>query len=106
MAELISVSKPLQQGLEDHRLDYYDIMVLGKTGMGMSTTVDKMLIAWPGGGREQSGPAQQQAQPVYERSSSRVKYDDFTMWLVSNKASDDPEHTLDSDDYERTSVRL
>ena len=36
-----------QQGIEG--VSYYDIMVIGKTGQGKSTTTDKLLIANPTG---------------------------------------------------------
>jgi len=38
-----------QQGIEESRVDNYDIMVIGKTGQGKSTTTDKLLIAIPTG---------------------------------------------------------
>ncbi len=36
-----------QQGIEDGQFDYYDIMVIGKAGMGKTTTADKLFVANP-----------------------------------------------------------
>ena len=65
--------KPLQQGLEDSMLNYYDIMVIGKTGAGKSTTVDKLLIAWlPGQLQEQQvQPQEELAQEVQQLQLER-----------------------------------
>jgi len=35
----------IQEGIEGTGIDYYDILVIGKTGMGKSTTADKLVIA-------------------------------------------------------------
>ena len=41
---------PQQEGVDTIRaMDYFDIMIIGKTGQGKSTTADKLLIANPTG---------------------------------------------------------
>lgn len=42
-------TKSIQVGLENTRINYYDIMVIGNTGQGKSTTSDKIIIANPSG---------------------------------------------------------
>ena len=68
-----------QQGIEDTTVDYYDIMVIGKAGMGKSTTADKLLVASPTGhtyeGAEYSEP---------ERKGERVSVDDLSIWLLAD----------------------
>lgn len=39
----------VQVGLEDTRINYYDIMVVGNTGLGKNTTSDKIIVANPSG---------------------------------------------------------
>ncbi len=70
----------IQQGIESSKIDYYDIMVIGRTGMGKSTTVDKLLIANRGG---QSHLQAEHVDPKVEPSGERMKADDLTMWLIS-----------------------
>ena len=72
---------------EDRSLrEYYDILVIGHTGMGKSTTVDKMLTANPVGSVT-CDTASQQQEPVYNRSSQQLECADVTMWLVSDLES-------------------
>ena len=104
MAESVKGKKPLQQGVESSLLDYYDIMVIGKTGMGKSTTVDKMLIAKLRDTRE-SNPASQQTETVHDSAGHKLVCDDLTMWLVSDKPSD-PEQDCHDDKFEMMTLRL
>ena len=46
---MAAFARPIPEGAEDNVVDYYDIMVIGKTGMGKSTTADKLIIAYPEG---------------------------------------------------------
>ena len=41
----------VQAGIGESGINYYDIMVIGNTGQGKSTTADKILIANPDGRR-------------------------------------------------------
>ncbi len=97
--------KPLQQGVESSLLDYYDIMVIGKTGMGKSTTVDKMLIASLGGARPPpNDSSSQHPEPVYHGKSCKLVCDDLTMWLVSDRPL--TEKTYDDNALVKVSLRL
>ena len=70
----------IQQGIASSKIDYYDIMVIGRTGMGKSTTVDKLLVANPGGKNHQEA---QHVDPEVEPSGERMRADNLTMWLIS-----------------------
>ena len=79
-----------EEGAEDTTVDYYDIMVIGRTGMGKSTTSDKLVIANLDG-RDYSG--EQHTDELEE--AVRVKTSDLSMWLIA-----------DEDEIERVKVRL
>ena len=68
-----------QQGIQDTTIDYYDIMVIGKTGMGKSTTADKLLIANMDG-RDYSG--EQHSEPVVKEK--QLTLDNLSVWLLSS----------------------
>ena len=68
----------IQQGIESSKINYYDMMVIGRTGMGKSTTVDKLLVANPENHEEA-----QHVHPEVEPSGERMRADNFTMWLIS-----------------------
>ena len=70
----------VQQGIESGKLDYYDILIIGRTGMGKSTTTDKLLIAHLEG---QNYLQASHVDPEVEPSGQRMKADDLTMWLIS-----------------------
>jgi hypothetical protein len=55
-------------------MDYYDIMVIGKTGMGKSTTADKLFIANPSGHNYPGG----------QHSNGEMTMSDLSMWLSSS----------------------
>ena len=59
----------VQQGIEDTTIDYYDIIVIGKTGMGKSTTADKLLVA-------------EYSEPV--TNEGRMNVEDLSIWLLSD----------------------
>ena len=63
----------------DTAVDYYDIMVVGKTGMGKSTTADKLLIANPDGCDYKGA---QHTEPVVE--NQRMNSEDLSIWLLSD----------------------
>lgn len=93
MAENVLAKKPFQEGLEDSLLDYYDIMVIGRTGMGKSTTVDKLLIAKLAGMQH---PEQQETVARLDTDRNTLTHGDMTMWLVSDKDFD----------FDKVNVRL
>ena len=64
-------------GIQEKHGDYYDIMIIGRTGMGKSTTCDKLIIANPTGDSETS--------TVKE---GRMDTSDLTIWLISNAEGD------------------
>ena len=70
-----SGSSTLQKGT----IDYNDIMVIGKTGMGKTTTADKLLVANPDGLEYQGA---EHSEPVIE--GEHVRADDFSIWLLSD----------------------
>ena len=94
------MAKPIQEGRERSKVDYYDIMVIGKTGMGKSTTVDKMLAANPGGLTEQ------RTQHVHPGNNKKVQYEDLTMWLVSAAPFDPEQQDYHDNSFLKVSLRL
>ena len=70
------------------KLEYYDIMFVGNTGQGKSTSADKILIANPTG-HNYKAAAQPTAgvapvkQPglVVDDKKRQLQYDDITIWL-------------------------
>ena len=75
MATGRSGSSTLQKGT----IDYNDIMVIGKTGMGKTTTADKLLVANPDGLEYQGA---EHSEPVIE--GEHVRSDDLSIWLLSD----------------------
>ena len=67
-----------QQGIEDTTIDYYDIMVIGKTGMGKTTTADKLLVANP----DQIKYEAEYTEP--ERNGECMNVEDLSIWLLSD----------------------
>ena len=68
-----------QGGIEDSVIEYYDIMIIGRTGMGKSTTSDKLIIANLTN-RDYRGEAY--VEKIVERGL--MKMSDLSMWLVSD----------------------
>ncbi len=68
-----------QQGIEDSIIDYYDIMVIGKTGMGKSTTADKLLVA---NLDKHKHLGSQHSEPVIK--GEQMTLDDLSIWLLSD----------------------
>ena len=79
------------EGAEDTVIDYYDIMIIGRTGMGKSTTADKLIIANPDG-HDYCG--EQHDDEIVE--NGQVKKSDLTMWLLADV----------EDEKERVETRL
>lgn len=91
-AAKVTHKKPFQQGVEDCVLDYYDILVIGRTGMGKSTTVDKLLIAKLPGTQHPAAPAeeggqdwQEEAVPSLSPDGAKLHCGDMIMWLISDE---------------------
>ena len=70
-----------QQGIEDSTIDYYDIMVIGKTGMGKSTTADKLLVANPDG---HNYCGSQHSEPVIKGEREQMTIDNLSIWILSD----------------------
>ena len=70
---------PIPKGAEDNIIDYYDIMVIGRTGMGKSTTADKLAIANPDG-HDYRG----EQQPHEIVNEGQVRMSDLTMWQIAD----------------------
>ena len=75
----IELQSGTQQGIDDSTIDYYDIMVIGKTGMGKSTTADKLLIANPDGYDYRGS---QHSEPVV--TGEQMTLDNLIIWLLSD----------------------
>ena len=67
---------------------YYNIMLIGTTGQGKSTTADKLLIANPSQHHYEGGIPQRE--PVLNKQHCQLKMDDITMWLL-HASSEIPE---------------
>ena len=83
-----------EEGDQPKGMDYYNIMVIGTTGQGKSTTADKLLIANPTQHRYEGGVPQRD--PVLNEENRQLKMDDITMWLLhaSNEAPEDAQHKM------------
>ena len=78
MAANLPISVP--ESAKNDSIDYYDIMVIGRTGMGKSTTSDKLIIANPDHVRDYRG----EQHPDETVANGQVIMGDLTMWLLSN----------------------
>ena len=72
------VHSSIQQGIEDTPIEYYDIMVIGKTGMGKSTTADKIAVA---NLTEADYSGEQHSDETVE--GDKMTLSDLSMWLIS-----------------------
>jgi hypothetical protein len=72
-------------------IDYYDIMIIGRTGMGKSTTADKLVIANP----DHLNYAEEQHQDEI-MEGRQLKMSDLSVWLISDA----------DDEIERVTTRL
>ena len=79
--ESVATHPSVQQGIHNY-VDYFDIMVIGKTGMGKTTTADKLLMANPAG-KEYLGMPHEE--PQQDEVNGRVHYNDLFLWHLSNK---------------------
>ena len=98
-------TRSIQVGLENTRINYYDIMVIGNTGQGKSTTSDKLIIANPSGEKytlemAAGGQANQPGMTVDQKQ--QVKYTDISMWLAHGSEKDEFESHLKFLHYCRT----
>jgi hypothetical protein len=76
------LQRSLQVGISRSIPLYYDIMVIGKTGAGKSTTADKLLIANPNGESYLGKPNEE---PTRNDAKGYIKHTDMYMWHLSDK---------------------
>ena len=68
----------IQEGIEGTPVEYYDIMLIGKTGMGKSTTADKIAIA------NLTGATYTEEKHSGEMvGGDKMTVSDLSMWLIS-----------------------
>ena len=81
---VMACSVPDHAGATNHgNLDYYDILVIGKTGMGKSTTSDKLTIANPG---RINYIGEQHCEEV--KQDSRLLMSDLSIWVIAEREKD------------------
>jgi hypothetical protein len=83
----------LQAGISRSIGPYYDIMFIGRTGTGKSTTADKLLIANP---NVESYLDKPNEEPTRDDVNGYIKHTDMRMWPLSDK----------KEEIERVSYRL
>ena len=75
----------------DTSIDYYDIMIIGRTGMGKSTTSDKLVIANPD---HLNYRGEEHADEIV--GDGKMNMSDLNVWLISDA----------EDEIERVTTRL
>ena len=96
---------PVPSGAD--KLEYYDIMFVGNTGQGKSTTADKILIANPTGhnyriAKPVAGAPVQQKDLIINEQQRQLQYADITIWLGEGIKDSEFETHLKFLDYSRT----
>lgn len=76
----VTSSVAVQQGIEDGTIsNYYDMMIIDKTGIGKSTTSDKLVMA------NRDGHDHREAvQPNAIQPGERLVVDDLCIWSISD----------------------
>ena len=67
---------PIIESANDTIMEYYDVMVIGRTGMGKSTTSDKILIA----NLEGHAHHQREDHPQEIETAEQVMMDNYSVW--------------------------
>ena len=93
--------KGVQVGLDKTRINYYDIMVIGYTGQGKSTTSDKIIIANPSK-KHYTQDMPKEATKQGAAKNGQVKCHDISVWLALGSGEDEIEHRLKFLHYCRT----
>ena len=71
--------RSIQQSVNTHIIDYYDITVIGRTGMGKSTTSDKLVIA-----NLNNLDYREEQHSDETQQEMRMVMSDLSMWLISD----------------------
>lgn len=84
-----SPSPPMSPGplqVEEHNasanLEYYDVMIVGMTGQGKSTTSDKMIVASADPVEQAKEPDMGDNEPEFR--DEKLSVNDFTFWAVGS----------------------
>lgn len=93
--------KGVQVGLDKARINYYDIMVIGSTGQGKSTTSDKIIIANPSK-KHYTLDMPKEANKQGVAKNGQVKCHDISVWLALGSGEDEIEGRLKFLHYCRT----
>ena len=86
----MATSSVHQQEGENPYNEYFDIMLIGKTGLGKTTTADKILLANPKGKIYSYNQPQPNISIEVDGTNEApiLHYEDLSMWHVSNEAGD------------------
>ena len=76
-------TRAMQQGIQGSTINYYDMMVIGKTGIGKSTTSDKLVMAHHGGSNL---PQEIQADVV--QPGEQIIAGDLSIWSISDASGE------------------
>ena len=107
MASGGATSAVQEEGAQPEEQGYYNIMLIGTTGQGKSTTADKLLIANPNQYQYDGGVPQRE--PVLNEQHRQLRMDDITMWLLhasSEVPSDSGGKLLEQDNLQCAKTRV
>ena len=91
-------SDSLNDEEDQHYGEYFDVMIIGKTGLGKTTTADKLLLANPTGKHYSQGQEEttnssllQSLSSIQKRKKSAnhlASIEDLSMWHISDEQGD------------------
>lgn len=96
-----------EEGAQPEEQGYYNIMLIGTTGQGKSTTADKLLVANPSQHQYEGGVPQRE--PVLNEQHRQLQMDDITMWLLhasSEVPGDSEGKLLEQDNLQCAKTRV
>ena len=79
VVKILLTRQQVKTGIATPSTDYYDIMIIGRTGMGKSTTADKLVIA-------NLENRDYRGEPYVKETveGDRMTVSDLSMWLISD----------------------